>query len=123
MKAREVSASMRGLASRVQRRFPGHVAHQHLRDAAGAVDRGHPDGAIRHLNAAISSFAPMQLRRAGIHDDAAHIDAKKLMSEAHRHLLLTKDIQDAPGPTAAHLSADPQRTLELASRARAVMGL
>ena len=79
-----VSASMRGLASRVQRRFPQMAAHQHIRDAAGALDRGQPDGAQRHLHAAISSLAPMQLRRAGIHDDADHSESSVFCSSPPR---------------------------------------
>jgi len=90
-----ISASMRDLAQRMQRRFPQHPAHEHVRDAASALDRGQHQGAIRHLNAAISSLSPLQIRRMGISDDEGHQDAKTYMDQAHRHLLLVKDHQDA----------------------------
>jgi hypothetical protein len=91
----EVSASMRGLAGRMQKRFPALPVHGHVRDAAAALDDGRHDGAIRHLNAACASLAPLQISRAGLTHDDDHQDAKMFMDEAHRHLLLVKDHQDA----------------------------
>jgi hypothetical protein len=88
------SASMRRLADRVQRQFPETVAHQHLRDAARALDSGRTEGASRHLNAAINTFTPQNLHRHGIQDDEGYTAGKSFMHEAHRHLLLVKDIED-----------------------------
>ena len=90
----EVLSSMRDLAQRMQRRFPQHPAHEHVRDAAAALGRGQHDGARRHLNAAIASLAPLQLTRMGLAHDDDHHDAKLFMDQAHRHLLLVKDQQD-----------------------------
>jgi hypothetical protein len=92
---------MRGLAGRMQRRFPQHPVHGHVRDAAAALDRGQHQGAIRHLNAACASLAPLQLTRMGLTHDADHTDAKRLMDQAHRHLLLVKDQQDQAGRLAS----------------------
>jgi len=86
---------MRDLASRMARRFPAHPAHQHVRDAASALDDGRHDGAQRHLHAAIASLAPLQIRRMGLAHDDDHTDAKRFMSQAHRHLLLVRDHEDA----------------------------
>jgi hypothetical protein len=86
---------MRGLAGRMQKRFPQLPVHMHVHDAASALDRGQHDGAVRHLNAACASLAPLQIRRAGLVHDDDHTDAKRFMDEAHRHLLLVKDYQDA----------------------------
>jgi hypothetical protein len=93
--------SMRGLANKMQRRFPQLPCGQHMRDAAGAMDRGQHASATRHLHAAIGSLAPLQLSRAGIHDDAGFVDAKAAMHEAHRHLLLVKDHQEEAGKVMA----------------------
>jgi hypothetical protein len=79
----------------MQRRFPQHPAHMHIRDAAAALDDGRHDGAQRHRHAAIASLSPLQIRRAGLAHDDDHADAKLFMSQAHRHLLLVKDHQDA----------------------------
>lgn len=86
---------MRDLAGRMRTRFPQLPVHKHVRDAAAALDRSQHDGAIRHLNAACASLAPLQIRRMGISDDEGHKDAKLFMDQAHRHLLLVKDHQDA----------------------------
>jgi hypothetical protein len=51
------------------------------------------------------------------------VAAKRLMSEAHRHLLLVRDIQDAPEPAARQFAGRSDHAIELASRARAVMGI
>ncbi len=86
---------MRDLSARMARRFPQHPAHQHVRDAATMLDLGQHDGARRHLNAAIASLSPLQIRRMGLSHDEDHQDAKLFMDQAHRHLLLVKDHEDA----------------------------
>src|SRR6185437_8642672 len=52
--------------------------------------------AVRHLHAAISSFTPLNMARHGVADDTGRIAGKRLMAQAHRHLLLAKDLADAP---------------------------
>jgi hypothetical protein len=91
---------MHELAGRMQRRFPQHPAHMHVRDAASALDDDRHEGSKRHLNAAIASLAPLQLTRMGLTHDDDHTDAKRFMDEAHRHLLLVKDNEDARRPVA-----------------------
>jgi hypothetical protein len=71
------------------------AAHSHVSDAAAAMDGGRPDGAQRHLNAAISSFTPLAMARHGINDDTSRVAGKALMAEAHRHLPLVRDHADA----------------------------
>jgi hypothetical protein len=90
-----IASSMRGLANHMQARFPQLPCGQHTRDAAGAMDRGQHASATRHLNAAIGSLAPLQILRSGVRDDEGHQDAKAFMHEAHRHLLLVKDHEEA----------------------------
>jgi hypothetical protein len=113
----------------MQHRFPELPVHQHVRDAAAALDRGQHDGAQRHLHAAIASLSPLQIRRAGVSDDDGHRAAKIFMDQAHRHLLLTKDNADLP---AAQQSAQPQgsrqfagmqHAIELAARVREEAGI
>jgi hypothetical protein len=95
VRRREISSSLRDLAGRMQKRFPQLPVHMHVRDAASALDDGRHDGAQRHLNAAISSLSPLQIRRAGLAHDEDHQDAKTFMDQAHRHLLLVRDHEDA----------------------------
>jgi hypothetical protein len=102
MRRREISASLRHLAGRVQQKLPQMAVHQHLTDAASCLDGGRRDGAERHLHAAIAGLAPLQLLRSGISDDEGHVAAKRFMGQAHRHLLLVKDNEDAqPGRLAS----------------------
>lgn len=101
----KTSKSMRALAAQVHQTFPEMVAHQHLQDAAAALDGGRTDGAQRHINAAIASFQPQTLHRHGIQDDEGHQAGKTFMHAAHRHLLLVKDIADMGQQNAAVLAA------------------
>lgn len=91
------SNHVRRLAKEVQRTFPDMSVHQHLTDAAREIDGGRMDNAKRHLDAAISGFAPLQLIRHGIHDDEGHRAAKDFMNQAHRGRLLVMDVQHMAG--------------------------
>lgn len=91
------SSHIRRLAKEVQRTFPDMTVHQHLTDAARENDAGRSDNAKRHLDAAIASFAPLQLIRHGIHDDTGHMAAKNFMQQAHRGRLLVQDVQHMQG--------------------------
>ncbi len=87
--------SMHKLAGQLKDRHPGIGTHQHVTDAAHALDRGDHDAAIRHLNAGIANLTPQSLLRHGFTNDADHIQAKISMDDIHRHLLLVKDIQES----------------------------
>lgn len=123
-----VSASLRRLSDRVRKKFPAHIAHQHIGDAADALDHRLYDGAVRHLDAAAGSLAPDHLRRLGIKDEGkpgdepsqrTHAVARRFAEEAHRHLLLVKDLK-AGGPGMA-FAAEAGAAIELAQAARAQM--
>ncbi len=120
---------MRALAGRARDALPGHIAHQHIADAARALDLGLHDGAVRHLRAAAGSLRPQSLARLGITDDESHAKAARLASDAVRHVLLVREEQDAaeesPAPAAAPAAemAGTGRAVELAARAREQMGL
>lgn len=88
------AASMRKLADDLESRHPDLGAHVHVRDAASALERNQPDGANRHLTAAIGNMQPQSLRRHGLLTDEHHDSAKRSMDAIHRHMLLVKDIQD-----------------------------
>jgi len=80
--------------------------------------------AVRHLHAAISSFTPLNMARHGVADDTGRIAGKRLMAQAHRHLLLAKDLADAPpAPQGRQFANRPERTLELVADVREVTGL
>jgi hypothetical protein len=85
---------MRQLAGRLKDDHPEMGMHQHLRDAASALERGATQAAQRHLTAAIGNAAPQSLYRHGITSDADYHRAKLNMDAVHRHLLLVKDIAD-----------------------------
>jgi len=87
--------SMHKLAGQLKDRHTGLGAHQHVTDAAHALDRGDHDAAIRHLNAGIANLTPQSMLRHGFTNDADHIQAKISMDDIHRHLLLVKDIQES----------------------------
>jgi hypothetical protein len=87
--------SMHKLAGQLKERHTGLGAHQHVTDAAHALDRGDHDAAIRHLNAGIANLTPQSMIRHGFTNDADHIQAKISMDDIHRHLLLVKDIQES----------------------------
>jgi hypothetical protein len=87
-------ASMRKLSGDLKDRHPFLGSHEHVTDAAKALERGQPEAAIRHLNAAIGNMTPQSLRRHGLLTDEQHDAAKKSMDAIHRHLLLTKDVMD-----------------------------
>lgn len=91
------SSHIRRLAKEVQRTFPDMTVHQHLTDAARENDAGRTDNAKRHLDAAVASFAPLQLIRHGIHDDEGHRAAKNFMQQAHRGRLLVQDTEHISG--------------------------
>lgn len=86
--------SMRKLSKDIETRHPDMGAHQHIKDAADALERNQPEGAVRHLNAAIGNMTPQSLRRHGLLTDEHHDAAKRSMDAIHRHLLLVKDVQD-----------------------------
>jgi hypothetical protein len=89
-----VSVSMRKLAAGMKERHPDMGTHQHILDAAAALDRNEPSNAIRHLQAGIGNMTPQSLRRHGLLTDDQHDAAKDSMDAIHRHLLLVKDIED-----------------------------
>lgn len=91
------SSHIRRLADEVKRTFPDMTVHQHLTDAARENDAGRYDNAKRHLDAAVASFAPLQLIRHGIHDDEGHRAAKNFMQQAHRGRLLVQDTEGIRG--------------------------
>jgi hypothetical protein len=95
------SASLRKLAADMADAYPEMAVHDHLRDAARELDAGRTNSSQRHLNAAIFGLQPVQLRRHGVHDDAGHMRGKAFMQQAHRHLLLVKDIEDIHGSNRA----------------------
>ena len=96
MKAR-TSSGLRKLATDMNGAYPEMDVHQHLQDAARELDSGRTHSAQRHVNAAIFGLTPLQLRRHGVQDDAGHMRGKAFMQQAHRHLLLIKDIEDVHG--------------------------
>jgi hypothetical protein len=96
MKAR-ASGGLRRLAGQMKDAFPEMDVHQHLQDAARELDSGRTHSAQRHVNAAIFGLTPLQIRRHGVTDDAGHMRGKAFMQQAHRHLLLIKDIEDVHG--------------------------
>lgn len=100
MKAR-ASSGLRKLATNMATSYPEMDVHQHLQDAARELDSGRTHSAQRHVNAAIFGLQPLQLRRHGVHDDAGHMRGKAMMQQAHRHLLLIKDIEDVHGSNRA----------------------
>ncbi len=65
--------------------------------------------AIRHLDAAVASLGPHQLRRLGIVDDGRHAQAARLASEARRHALL---VRDAMGNAEPQTLGRPDRAAE-----------
>lgn len=100
MKAR-TSGGLRKMAKDMASAYPEMAVHQHLTDAARELDAGRTHSAQRHVNAAIFGLQPLQLRRHGVHDDAGHMRGKAFMQQAHRHLLLVKDIEDIHGSNSA----------------------
>jgi hypothetical protein len=120
----QLADSTRRLARDAQSAFPTMSAHHHLRDAARQLDQNRPENAVRHLHAAISSFTPLNMVRHGVSDDTGRIAGKRLMVQAHRHLLLAKDLADAPpAPQGRQFANRPERTLELVAQVREAMGL
>lgn len=91
---RETVVQIRALAKELEDHHPRMGSHQHLKDAANALERQNSEGAVRHLNAAIGNFQPQSLYRHGMVTDAEYHQAKAHMDAVHRHLLLVKDIQD-----------------------------
>jgi hypothetical protein len=107
---------MRRLADKAQKAFPQMNAHQHISDAASALDRGNPAAARRHLHAATAQFTPQSVSRHGLADDASHQAAQGLMGEVARHALLVKDVADAQDQDQAQL-ANQAQAIELARQA------
>jgi hypothetical protein len=91
------TSGLRKLAGQMKDSLPEMDVHQHLQDAARELDSGRTHNAQRHVNAAIFHLTPLQLRRHGVTDDAGHMRGKAFMQQAHRHLLLIKDIEDVKG--------------------------
>lgn len=100
MKAR-ASGGLRKLAADMNDAYPEMDVHQHLQDAARELDAGRTHSSQRHIHAAIFGLQPLQLRRHGVADDAGHMRGKAFMQQAHRHLLLVKDIEDVHGSNRA----------------------
>jgi hypothetical protein len=100
-KARAVNG-LHQLSKQVAQTFPDMQSHLHIQDAAREAAAGRYDGARRHLDAAINSFAPANIRRHGVWDDVGHAHAKEFMQLAHRHLLLVKDLEDIRGQNDAN---------------------
>ena len=90
----ETAGKVRKLAAEVQGSHPTMGAHDHLRDAAQALDHANTEGAGRHLRAAIAMFTPLSLMRHGHLEDEAHLQGKQHMDATHRMLLLVKDAED-----------------------------
>lgn len=90
----ETAGKVRRLAADVQSSHPTMGAHDHLRDAARALDSGNTEGAGRHLRAAIEQFTPLSLMRHGHLEDEAHMKGKQHMDSANRMLLLVRDAED-----------------------------
>lgn len=105
-----LASSMRKLARRLERQHPALGAHQHVDDAANALETGLHDGAVRHLNAAVATMTPQSLNRHGLTTDDVHHAAKRSMDDIHRHVLRVKDLRDAfrqaPPAPAAQLAND-----------------
>jgi hypothetical protein len=106
---------MRRLAETAHKAFPETGAHNHIRDAARALDERKPAGVQRHLDAAMHQLTPSSIRRHGVWDDAGHTAAKRLMGDVHRHQLLARDVSDVPEPSAR--LANRFEGIELARRA------
>ena len=83
----------------MRRRFPGHIAADHVGDAADALDIQLHAGAIRHLNAAIVSLSRENLLRAGVSTDAPPGGTAALTIPA----AITRWRWDSPTPRAAML--------------------
>lgn len=92
---REAAGLMRKLATSVQQSHPDMNVHDHLRDAAKALEAENEEGAQRHLRAAFFSLTPQSLHRSGLFTDDAHTGARQAMHAVHRHIMLVKDIADA----------------------------
>lgn len=103
---REAAGLMRKLATSVQQSHPDMNVHDHLRDAAKALEAENEEGAQRHLRAAMFALTPQSLMRNGLHTDDAHQSAREAMHGVHRHLLLVKDIADASAKNQAAIRRD-----------------
>jgi hypothetical protein len=90
----QTAKSMSRLASRIARDAPDAPALQHVRDAARTLRAGREEAAQRHLRAAMFTLTPQSLMRNGQHTDDLHTQARDMMHDVHRHLLLVKDIAD-----------------------------
>jgi hypothetical protein len=99
------SKSMRKLADDLEQRHPEMHTHQHVRDAARALDAGLATAAGRHLEAAMHTLTPLSLMRHGIRDDDGHAMAKQDMNRVYRHSLLVKDYTDLHGETQERIGA------------------
>jgi hypothetical protein len=103
---REAAGLMRKLAVSVQQSHPGMNVHDHLRDAAKALEAENEEGAQRHLRAAFFSLTPQSLHRNGLFTDDAHTGARQAMHAVHRHIMLVKDIADADAKNQAAIRRD-----------------
>jgi hypothetical protein len=90
-----ITNGLRALADKGHDVHPEMAYHRHCRDAAQAMERGNPDGAIRHLEAGMNVLTPMSLYRHGVTDDDGHALAKLHMDAMNRHTLLIRDFKDA----------------------------
>lgn len=98
--------ALRATARRLKAVHPDLGVHQHLTDAANALDHGLHEGAQRHLRAAIGLLTPQSLRRHGLLTDDQHDAAKASMDAVHRHLLLLKEHEDSRPQNGAMMTAD-----------------
>jgi len=111
---------IRRLARQARQDLPGHIAGDHLDDAARVLDLGLADGSIRHLRAAGGSLAPVQLKWLGITDDDTHAKAARLASEAIRHAIRVRNEnpQASGGPAVWQYAQRQRAAVELAAAFR-----
>jgi hypothetical protein len=93
---------MRRVGKSIDQDQPEMMAGDHMRDAARVLERGHYNGAKRHLDAAIEMMTPRNLVRHGITDDEGQSSAKHHMHDIHRARLMVQDLEDAQARNNAH---------------------
>jgi hypothetical protein len=114
---RIVSARLRVLARKSEGDHPETHVHEHLRDAAAALDSGNTQAAMRHLGGAAHTLTPLSLMRHGISDDDGHALAKQNMGAIDRAILLIKQVQDTEAQNDAIQQAKAQQALADAQKA------
>lgn len=107
---------LRNLAVKSEGDHPETHVHEHLRDAAAALDSGNTHAALRHLGGAAHTLTPVSLIRHGITDDAGHSLAKQNLGAIDRQILMIKQIQDTEAQNAAIQERKAQESLEEAQQ-------